>query len=143
MFQIKTINLDYKVEPGDFHNKDNITQQCYGKLENTIYNDFYIDKIIELNLSTKNKINIDGSVVVRINCTCNIINPEVSSSFFIKIHSISKMGYTHKHNKVCIFIPIHLCSDSYEIGDEIFVEIIGKRIEDTITCIGKPVLSKN
>jgi hypothetical protein len=142
MYIVKTIPLHFNInisELSDNNFKNYINSLCKVKLIENIHEDTYIENILHTVINPDKKINIDGSIRVNVVCQCKIIDLQIHSKYDITINEINKMGYSFKTNKLCIFLPIHLCGDStYQISDTISVQIIGKRIEDSIICIAKP-----
>ena len=138
----KQIIMNYNTILSDVNRDflEHTTNQCKKELYHNIYDGNYIEDIIKIEPFKNKQINIDGSVNIKLKCTCIIINPNVNSEYHITINDVNKMGYSYKSNKLCIFIPTHLCDNkTFQVGDIINIIIIGKRIEEDIICIGKPV----
>lgn len=136
----KSIHLKFSVQLSEIQDDFNtfILYKCQSQLQNNIYEGCLITKIIKHEILKDKKINNNGSICIRVNCTCQIIDPIIDSIINIKINDINKMGYSYKKGKICIFIPIHLCKESYSLEEDIQIKIIGKRIEENIVCIGQP-----
>ena len=130
-------NLDLSEIKDDFYNY--INDKCFFELINNIYEGYFIKDILQMQIAKDKKINLNGSISVKVFCECLIIDPIIDSIVDVKINDVNKMGYSYKHNKLCIFIPIHLCSETYNVEQIIKIKIIGKRIEEDIVCIGQPI----
>ena len=138
---VKNVILNYNCfVDNDANFFENKMKESAKQLQNQIYDGYYITDVINVKPFHDKKINNDGSVNIRLSCTCKIIDPVVNSIYTIEINNVSKMGYSFKTDKLCIFLPLHLCNNSvFKEGDNVQVEIIGKRIEEDIICIGKPI----
>jgi len=141
MEKVKTIYLSFNLNLSDIQEnfEKYIEDKCIYHLVNNIYESFLIQNIIKYNILNDKKININGLISVKVNCTCNIIDPILNSVINVQINDVNKMGYSYKINKLCIFIPIHLCKEIYTINDNFKIKIIGKRTEENIVCIGQPI----
>ena len=84
-------------------------------------------------------INNDGSITYDVIATCENINPEKGNIYDIKINNINQMGALCKFDKVTIFIPNHFILEKININESLKVEILGKRIEENLVCVAKPV----
>ena len=135
----RTIYLKFKTYLCDIQDDFNkyIVDKSNEQLIDQIYNGFYITKINNIFPIKYKKINIDGSINIKVKCLCNVIDPIVNNTYDIYINDINKMGFSYKYKKICIFLPIHLCDKQISINDKLKVEIIGKRIEESILCIAK------
>lgn len=131
------LSVIFSIKPSELH--INFLEKCKEKLQNNIQNEYYIKDVIEIKDNKKYKINTDGSIHANIMCYCHVINPVIDSIVEIKITDVNKMGFSHKFDKICIFIPNNTNNNSYNINDTVKVKIIGKRIENNILCIGQPV----
>ena len=137
----KSISLNFNLNLSEIQDdfQTFISDKCYSHLVNNVYEGYLIKKILKHSIYKDKKININGTISVKIVCICKIIDPIIDSIIKIKINDVNKMGYSYKEEKLCIFMPIHLCQDIYNIGDTIEIKIIGKRIEENIVCIGQPI----
>jgi len=119
---------------------DFVHDKCSHELCSKVYDGLYIKDIISIDFFEKKKINIDGTIHVKIKCFCNTIDPILQSVYPITINDVNKMGYSYKFEHLCIFIPLHLCDKiTLHLGDTVDCKIIGKRIEENIVCIAQPV----
>ena len=141
MKKFKSIDLKFNLNLSEIQNDFDmyIHNKCIKNLVNNIYEGFLITKILKYNISNDKKINMNGTIYIKVSCNCEIIDPSVNSIHNVKINDINKMGYSYKIDKLCIFIPIHLCNEIYTINDYVKIKIIGKRIEENIICIGQPI----
>lgn len=141
MEESHNITLTFNVHLSDIESDFNsyIRNKCESYLTKNIYDGYFIKQILKTNILKDKKININGSISVKTKCYCEIINPVVDSIISIKINDVNKMGYSYKLDKICIFIPNHLCIQTYKLNELIKIKIIGKRIEESIVCIGQPV----
>lgn len=141
MEENKTIVYQFNLQPNDLQNK-NIIQfienECYKKLNNNIYDDYFIKDIKNITICNDHKINSNTSISVKCYCISEIINPIIGSVVNIKINDSNKMGFSYKYKKICIFIPNHF-ANNIKVNDTINVTILGKRIEENIICIAKQV----
>ena len=141
MNRISNITLHFNLNLSEIQNDFDkyISDKCKCMLIDNIYEGYFIKSIIEQKISKDKKINLNGSISVKVYCDCEIIDPKVNSIINIEINDINKMGYSYKINKICIFIPLHLCNESYVLNQKIDIKIIGKRVEEDIICIGQPI----
>ena len=141
MNKIKNICLNFNLNLSEFQDdfETYMHDKCILQLVNNIYNGYLIIDILKYQIYNNKKININGSISVKVNCVCNIIDPIVNTIVNVKINDVNKMGYSYKREKLCIFIPIHLSTTSYKLDDTVQIKIIGKRIEENIVCIGQPI----
>ena len=116
-----------------------ISNYCKSQLIDSIYDGCLIETINDISFENKSKINIDGSIAIKCNCNCKILNPIINDQLIITINNINKMGYSFKIKNLCIFIPNHFVDTQINENDKVKVIIIGKRIEKDIICIAKPV----
>ena len=141
MKSTQTLSFDFIIKPSEFN--DNILNLVYNKcadlLLNNIVDGIYIHKIIDCDYIKSNKVNNDGTVKLNVRCNCEVVNPVVGDQYEIEITDINKMGYSYKLNKLCIFIPLHICKQVFTMNEIVKIKIIGKRIEDSIICIGEPL----
>ena len=141
MERIQNITLNFNLNLSEIEDDFSkyISDKCITSLINNIYEGYLIKELLDSKITKDKKINLNGSIFVKVICKCLIIDPIIDSTIKIEINNINKMGYSFKTNKLCIFIPIHLCNDIYILNQSITVKIIGKRIEEDIVCIGQPV----
>ena len=135
------ICVTLNVFPHQFNDNLNeyINNYCESQLIDSIYEGCLIENINDISFENKSKINIDGSISIKCNCICKILNPIINDQLIIEINNINKMGYSYKIKNLCIFIPNHFVDTNINENDKIKVIIIGKRIEKDIICIAKPV----
>ena len=136
-----TFQYRFNIVPELLHNdiEYHIKQKCNDELLNKIYKGKIVTKINHVKVNKNYKINYNGIIETVSYVNCIIIDPENDSELEIKINDVNKMGFSYKSNKLCIFIPIHFCTKTIRIGDSIKVKIVGKRIEEDMVCIGKPI----
>lgn len=113
-----------------------IHKKCNDYLYKNIVDNVYINDINNVSYNKEAKI-INSKLSILCVCNCSVIDPILNSVITITINDINKMGAYYKYEKLCIFIPQHLMKDSLQLNTTVQIEIIGKRIEDTIICIGK------
>jgi len=137
--QNRTLNFNLNLSEIKHDFSEYISNKCNSLLVNNVYEGVFIKSILQSQISKDKKINLNGSISIKVFCKCLIIDPIIDSIIDIEINNINKMGFSYKHNKLCIFIPIHLCNENYSLNQYIKIKIIGKRIEEDIVCIGQPV----
>ncbi len=141
MNRINNIVLNFNVNLAEI--EDNlskyISDKCTDYLIDKVYEGYLINDILTYHILKDKKINLNGSVSLKVVCKCKITDPILDSIIDVEINDINKMGYSYKQNCLCIFIPIHMCNKIYTLNQTIKVKIIGKRIEEDIVCIGEPV----
>ena len=119
--------------------EQNIIDIVKDKYVGNITSGVYILSIKTVGCLEMGKVLNDGSVNYSITFNANVINPNEGDTYDLEITNSNKMGCVHKQDKLTIFIPKHYCIDE-EIPKEASVckvFIMGKRIEDSIVCIGK------
>jgi len=135
------ICVNLNVFPHQFNDNLNIyiNDYCESQLIDSIYEGYLIETINDINFEKQSKINNDGSISIKCNCICKILNPIINDQLKIEINNINKMGYSYKIKNLCIFIPNHFVDSIINENDKVEVIIIGKRIEKDIICIAKPL----
>ena len=141
MERITNISLNFNLNLSEIQDNFSnfISEKCKSHLLNSIYEGYLIKQILKTHILKDKKINLNGSISIKVLCKCSIIDPIIDSIIDIRINDINKMGYSYKLDKICIFIPIHLCHEIYTLNQSIKIKIIGKRIEEDIVCIGQPI----
>ena len=118
----------------------NIKRELIQKFCSIVTHGVYIIDILNVITDDTGKILNNGSVEYNVNAECLVLNPQIGDTYSLPITGCSKMGAVYKHKEITIFIPKHMCLGSIpEIGDEVHICIIGKRIDGKILCIGKQV----
>ena len=141
MERIHNITLHFNVNLSEIQHdfSDFIFNKCNSLLKSNVYEGYIIKELLNTQIPKDKKINLNGTISVKVLCKCSIIDPILDSAVDVEINDINKMGYSYKRNKLCIFIPIHLCNEIYTLHQSIKIKIIGKRVEEEIVCIGQPV----
>jgi DNA-directed RNA polymerase subunit E'/Rpb7 len=137
----KEIDVNFSIHLSELNTNSSayIDSKCKTLLLNNIYNGFLVVDVIQCTPLKDKKINLNGTVNMNIKCKCNIVNPEIGETYEITINDVNKMGVSYKSNKICIFIPQHICTSDISLHDKVSVKIIGKRVEDSIICIAEIV----
>ena len=105
---------------------------------NRVYQHMFITEIERINKVSPGKILHDGSVMYTIQCCALVINPVVNEVYTLPITHIHSMGSMHKVQSITIFVPLQYYNDYIPaVGDHQRVKIIGKRVDDTIVCVGE------
>ena len=118
----------------------NIKRELIQKYCNTVTYGVYIIDILSVAADNTGKILNNGSVEYNVNTECRVLSPQIGETYSICITGSSKMGAVYKCDEVTIFIPKHMCSEiTPEVGDSVHVNIVGKRIDGRILCIGRQV----
>jgi hypothetical protein len=108
------------------------------KYNNTIFKDLYIKNVEDVIHKTGGKILNNGQIQFKIESLCSVINPCINTVYTLKITHINKMGALSKNELVTVFIPLQYYNNITPAIDSVYdIKIIGKRIEDSIVCVGK------
>tara|TARA_B100001996_G_scaffold268957_1_gene210285 strand:- start:605 stop:1051 length:447 start_codon:yes stop_codon:yes gene_type:complete len=144
MDTIITREFDININPSDLNNL-NICKLLKSRFEGKVIDELYIIKIISSELlSFCSQIQYDGFIQCKVSCTATVINPIVGQIYTLTVNNTNKMGAVCKVDTVTVFIPKHYCIHEIlpDINERIDVQIVGKRIEGNITCIGKIIISE-
>jgi hypothetical protein len=108
------------------------------KYNDTIFKNLYIKEITSVEHKNGGRILNNGCIQYNVDVICNVINPCVDDTYNLRITHMNKMGALHKNELVTVFIPIqYFNNESPEVDSSFNIKIIGKRIEDSIVCVGK------
>lgn len=108
------------------------------KYNGQLFKKFYIVDVMKINETNGGRILNDGSILCKITAYCIVLDPEIGNTYNLKITNINKMGALYKHELVTIFIPTQYYNNhTLEVDSTFDITIIGKRIEDSIVCVGK------
>ena len=140
MEQTTQADLKLKVHPCNL-GATNIYDLVSEEYKNTIQKGFYIKEVLSATISSNGKIMSDGSIVYIVHCELTVLNPELNHKYLVNITGSNKMGAVHRNELVAIFIPKSYCVNNVlpNVSSSVNVEIIGKRVEGNITCVGKIV----
>ena len=123
-------------------NTINFKKYMCNTFNNNIYDGKYINEIINLTTVNYGKIISNGYINVDIEAICDIIDLQVESVYSnIIITNCNKLGSFVNIDKISVFIPkeYSIKNQILETGSTINFKIVGKRIDDKITCIGQEV----
>ena len=135
------INFRIEIDP-EFLDSNNVQINLMNLLSqkylNNIYKDFIILKILKINNISGGKISCStGKVSYKIDTLCTIRNPLIDSIYTVLITNLNTMGAMCKYDKINVFIPRQYFGTCEPAVDEkLQAKILGKRVEDTIVCIG-------
>ena len=135
------INFDIYVSPSEV-NTINLKKYLCNKYNNNLHDGKYINEILNIEGVQYGKIISNGYINIKIKTICDIIDLQLDSVYYnIIITNYNKLGSFVNIGKVSIFIPKEYSIDDQiqETGISINIKIIGKRIDDKITCIGQQV----
>ena len=132
------IIFDVFVSPSDI-NTINLKQYLQSKYNNLINNGKFIMNVTNVNKVQYGKVTSNGNINVIINTLCDVLDPIINNTYNLVITNYNKLGSFINIGKISIFIPkeYSINEEIPSIGVSINVKIIGKRIEDKITCIGR------
>lgn len=113
----------------------NILKETYNK---KIVKNVYIDEVLNIVHKSNGKIFVNGNIQHKIIMNCKTLNPCLHYNYKLQITDVNKMGALHKNELVTVFIPTqYFNNNKISVGKLCNVQIIGKRIEEGIICIGK------
>jgi len=141
MNSLNDIIFDISISPSEI-SSINLKKYLLNKYNGNIHNGIYISHISKVNTVECGKITADGYINIKINTLCEIVNPVIESIYNnVIITNYNKLGSFINLGKISIFIPkeYSINEEIPTIGMSINVKVIGKRIDDKITCIGKQV----
>lgn len=136
MEKIVPVSISLQLEPYEIHKPYLTTLQ--NKLNDTLFKKYYIQEVQSIAKVNGGRILNDGKILVIIIATCRVLDPDIDGVYKLQITNMNKMGALHKNNLVTVFIPQQYYNNENPEVDSVFnVKIIGKRIEDSIVCVGK------
>ena len=136
MEKYANIHIQLKLSPDEVHKP--LLQCLADKYNGQLFKKYYIFEILDIIQSKGGKILNNGKILFKIIAHCKVLDPEIGVTYNLKITNINKMGALHKDNLLTIFIPTQYYNDvSPAIDGNYNITIIGKRIEDSIVCVGK------
>ena len=141
----KLLNISFRIKLEPSHLSNNIAfkvKQITKDLYNhNLYKDCYINNILDIKIQSKAKVNYDGCVIYHVDATCDVIQPLIDEIYNIQLTNVNKMGALWKYNKITFFIPKQYFINEItpNVDDLIKVQIIGKRLEENMICIAKPI----
>tara|TARA_B100001094_G_scaffold322812_1_gene372701 strand:+ start:2939 stop:3382 length:444 start_codon:yes stop_codon:yes gene_type:complete len=115
--------------------------KMHEKYKQNIFQGSFILDIKSFKYNQLAYINNDASITFNIVATCEVLFPEEGKHYEIKFNNVNKMGAFCKFSKVTIFVPKHSFKNQElpNINDILNVEILGKRVEENLVCVAKPV----
>ena len=142
MEQIKKVIFNTQVSPGDLYNLK-LKKLLHDTYQNQIYDGVIvlaINKVISYKFGT---VYTSGFVELVVEAICSVKDLAVNQVYEIEITNSNKIGAFHNSQGVFIFIPKTSCLDENipQAGDCVDIKIIGKRIENKLSCIGSMILS--
>ena len=143
MDNIQKISLSVDIAPRYINDKKNyVTKHITENIANTIYKGFCIKDILYVSQVGNGKILLNGYARYSIEATCVILDPKIGEIYSTIISYKNKLGLFSKSKNLTIMIPNHFCHSRkvYEVGDSINIKIVGKRIEQNITCVAEEVI---
>lgn len=142
MEQIQSIIFDINISPSDIHNI-NLKQYLQTIYKNVLYKGIYVKQINKITNYKCGKILSNGNICMNICSLCEVIDLHLNEEYEISISNSNKLGAFYNNNKINIFIPKQYCLEqNIPNGDDVItVKIIGKRIEQNISCIGEQIIS--
>jgi len=141
MYSSNDVIFNISISPSEI-NTINLKKYLQNKFTDNIHNGIYISNVSKVNTINYGKITANGFIDVKINTICEIVNPVVESIYNnVIITNYNKLGSFVSFGKISIFIPkeYSINEEIPTLGMSINLKIIGKRIDDKITCIGKQV----
>jgi len=133
----KCINIDIsiKLKPNEIHMS--IIDLLNERYANKIFKKYFIKKVNSVSTRSGGKLLNDGSILYKISADRVVLDPEIGEKYQVLITSTNKMGALHKNELVTIFVPLQYYNGySPEVDSTFNIKIIGKRIEDSIVCVG-------
>ena len=138
MEKIVPITIKMQLEPYEIHTPYLNTLQ--ERFNDSLFKKYYIQEIQKIDKSTGGRILNDGKILINVTAICKVLDPDIDSVYSLRITNMNKMGALHKNNLVTVFIPQqYYNNESPEVDSTFNIKIIGKRIEDSIVCVGKIV----
>ena len=130
------IKIELALHPSEINN--NTLDLIKHKFESNLFKTYFIKTVSKIVSISGGKILNNGYVQYNIIVSCIVLNPEISHVYKLEITNINKMGALHKNDLVTVFIPLQYYNNITPVIDTRYnIEIIGKRIEDSIVCVGK------
>ena len=142
MEQIRKIIFKTQVSPGDLHNLK-LKKFLHDTYQNQIYDGLIVLTINKVLSYEFGIVYNSGFVELLVEALCSVKDLVVNQVYEIEITNSNKIGAFHNSQGVFIFIPKTSCLDENipQPGDCIDIKIIGKRIENKLSCIGSMILS--
>ena len=138
MEKILNIKITLKLKPNEVHKP--LLESLAEKYNSSLFKKYYVVEVLDIIEKKGGKILHDGSILFIIFASCKVLDPDIGSTYNLRITSTNKMGALHKHELITVFVPTQYYNDNTPEVDSCFdITIIGKRIEDSIVCVGKIV----
>lgn len=136
----KDIELPIIVSPQELFLTDDFLNLLNIKYTKSIFQNIFIHHVSNILNVKGGRILHNGHVSYNVLANCFIINSDIGKQYKIPITNVNKMGAMYKNEKFTIFIPVNYFNGiSVNINDYYYVSILGKRIEDSIVCVGSIV----
>jgi len=141
MEETLNISFDVHISPADIDNL-HFKQYIKENFQETIYNGKYISEIKKIINLEYGKILSNGYINVQIQTESIVFDLKIGKVYKnITVTKNNKLGAFIKLNKINIYIPKEYCINDVipNVGNIITINIIGKRVEDNVSCIAKQV----
>ena len=134
------------LEPQELHNiKHAIHAKMRLSLENTLIGAGYVTRVNDIKKVSQGVVQHSPacSVEYTVDVDVELFDINVGDVVDVTINNTNGMGVFGTHKHATVFVPLHevLHVDDTEnilhvVGDIVNIKIVGKRITDTILCIG-------
>lgn len=142
MEQIRKISFKTQVSPTELHNLK-LKKFLHDKYQNQFYNGLIVLTINKVLSYEFGMVYTSGFVELVIEALCTVKDLAINQVYELEITSSNKIGAFHNSQGIFIFIPKTSCLDENipQAGEFVDIKIIGKRIENKLSCIGSMILS--
>ena len=134
------------LEPCELHKiKHTIQAKMRSSLENTLIGHGFITRVNDIKKISHGIVQDSPacSVEYTVDIDVEVFDINVGDIVDVTINNVNGMGIFGVHKHATIFVPVHEVKNVddtenilYVVGDIVNIKIVGKRITDTILCIG-------
>ena len=137
MEQISTIEFNISLTPDKLH-QFNLKTYLRSMYRQQIYDGVVVREICKIISHNFGNVLNNGQVELHTKATCIIDNPIINQICTLPVTNSNKLGAFCNLDKITVFIPKSFCINQEipAITELIDVLIIGKRVENKISCIG-------
>lgn len=138
MEKSEVICFEIEIFPNELQNF-HLKKFLRNKFNKNLYKGIYIIHVNKIESYEFGKINHNGFICLSTNANCLVLNPQIGDAFNVVISSSNKMGAFYSNDNISVFIPKQFCEIIPNQGDVVCIEIMGKRIDKSISCVAKMI----
>ena len=134
------------LEPQELHNiKRTIHSKMRLALENTLIGGGFVTRVNDIKKVSQGVVQNSPacSVEYSVDVDVELFDINVGDVVDVTINNVNGMGIFGSHKHATVFVPLHEVQNVddtenilHVVGDTVNIKIVGKRVTDTILCIG-------